>query len=89
VRFRDYSTPIVVSALIAAVLVSASVFIPTAVAALELYFRGGGVVVELPDLGGVVPNHGPVYVELWAVTPNGLEPIYSGLVDGRVLKLEY
>jgi len=70
-------------------MVSAFVSIPTAAAALELFFRGGGVVVELPDLGDVVPNHGSVYVELWAVTPGGLEPIYSGFVEGRVLKLEY
>jgi len=89
VRFRRYSVPIVISALTAAVLVSAFVSVPTAAAALELFFRGGGVVVELPDLGDVVPNHGSVYVELWAVRPDGFEPVYSGFIGGRVLKLEY
>jgi len=89
VRFRRYSVLVAISALVAVVLVSALVSIPTTAAALELFFRGGGVVVELPDLGDVVPNHGSVYVELWAVTPSGLETIYSGFVGGRVLKLEY
>jgi len=89
VRFRNHSTPIAISALVAVVLVSALVSIPTFAAALELFFRGGGVVIELPDLGGVVPNHGSVYVELWAVVPGGFEPIYSGFISGRVLRLEY
>jgi len=89
VRPQNYSTPAAISALVVVVLVSALVSIPTVAAALELFFRGGGVVVELPDLGDVVPNHGSVYVELWAVAPGGFEPVYSGFISGRVLRLEY
>jgi len=89
VRFRSRSVPVVISALVAVVLVSALVSIPTVAAALELFFRGGGVVVELPDLGDLVPNHGSVYVELWAVAPGGFEPVYSGFINGRVLRFEY
>jgi len=89
VRPQNYSTPAAISVLVVVVLVSAFVSTPAGFAALELFFGGGGVVVELPDLGGLVPNHGSVYVELWAVAPGGFEPVYSGFISGRVLRLEY